>query len=740
MNSSVNKVLLALLLALREPEVSLTNDERSLLQDIGRQLQLLTDSDDWEFIEEQLTAIIQMNSVLNRFFQYNKVKLDALNSQIPQEFLPSLDELEQGIFGESKEVKTFDGGFKGNVQSDLLIRLTGTIFNTDQPDKTVKQQTFIQNIDEFTKNHRFLNTYFAYSDDAGEGLRHLITVPSSEPLIHGQTYFLLIDISPERKGIQTEPIPFPDQALAQVWNDSESLPLDLVVASKDFNIDATVKKLILPRSGASDIVQFTVKPNLFEGRGYIQVDLLYRGYLLQSKQLAVLIIPVAGAEIPESLRPPQTASITFTTIDLLTHEKLALLPERFLTVDVQVDTRDGSTDLRFLDRTQGNQELVSYNTNLQSGLGSAIARVRQKLHSMASTKEGYKSKTQGDMKLLNTWLPQLADAGRYLYRSLLPENKGRTLGEDNGEKLRAALKPDSVIQVNPINPIVGLGKATIPWALLYERKVMTSKEVHVCEEFLNHDIDCTGCPFKDNYKVVCPHAFWGYRYAIEQIPAWTSGELSQTPSLVWQIANNQPLYINFNVREQFRFWQNHLSKIKQLGSVEMLIAKEINDLEMIWANHSSDLDIVYFYCHGGIDEIEQLPYLQLSDDKIYSNFLEACEVNWQHRPLVLLNGCATADYSPESYISLIDDFRSAGASGVIGTECPVPELFAEFYAITLLKRVFRGEPLGQAMLTVRREMLQQNLNPLGLVYSLYAPYEIALARTLAQPPVDIAHH
>lgn len=731
MNSSVNKVLLALLLALREPEVSLSNDERSLLQDIGQQLQLLTDSDDWEFIEEQLTAIIQTNSVLNRFFQSNKVKLDALNRQIPQEFLPSLDELEQHIFGESKEVKTFDGGFKGNVQSELLISLTGTIFNTDKPDQTVKQQTFIQNIDEFTKNYRFFNTYFANPDDACEGLRHLITVPPSEPLIHGQTYLLLVDISPERKGIESEPTPFPDQALAQVWNDSESLPLDLVVASKDFNIDTTVKKLTLPRSGASDSVQFTVKPNLFEGRGYIQVDLLYRGYLLQSKQLAVLIIPVAGAEIPESLRPPQTATITFTTTDLLTHDKLALLPERFLTVDVQVDTRDGSTDLRFLDRTQGNQELVSYSTNLQSGLGSAIARVRQKLHSMAATKEGYQFKTQGDMELLNTWLPQLADAGRYLYRSLLPENKGRTLGEDNGEKLRAALKPDSVIQVNPINPILGLGKSTIPWALLYERKVMTSKEVHVCEEFLHHDIDCTDCPFKDNYKVVCPHAFWGYRYAIEQLPAWTSGELSQTPSLVWQIANNQPLNINFNVWRDFRFWKNHLPKIEQLGYVKMLVAEEIMELENIWATYSSDLDIVYFYCHGGIDAIENLPYLQLSDDKISSNFLEACEVNWQHRPLVLLNGCATGDYGPESYISLIDDFRSAGASGVIGTECPVPELFAELYAITLLKRVFRGEPLGQAMLTVRREMLQQNLNPLGLVYSLYAPYEIALARAIA---------
>ncbi|MBD2341635.1 CHAT domain-containing protein [Calothrix sp. FACHB-156] len=725
MNSSITKTLLALLLTLRELTVPLSADEQELLQNIGQQLDL--DPDDWDFINQELIAMIGANSALNHIYQDNKVKLDALDGRIPREFLPSLADLHKQLFGETKEIITFDGQPRGEPtnQANPVISLTSSILLTENQDSTVKQLPFIQEISDYVENFRFFNTFFANLDTRS-------TVPPSEPLIHGQTYLLFIDISPERKGIDNEQLPFPDQALTQVWNDSQSLAVDVVVASKDFHIDATVKKLTLPRSGESDIVQFTIKPNLFEGRGDIQVDLLHRGYLLQSKQLTVLVIPAAGAEIPESLRPPQTAKITFTTTDLLTHDKLALLPERFLTVDVQVDPRDGSTDLRFLDRTQGNQELVCYSTNLQSGLGKAIVRVRQKLHSMAATKEGYQFKTQGDMTLLNAWLPQLADAGRYLYRLLIPENKSLTLGDDEGEKLRAALKPDSVIQVNPINPILGLGKATIPWGLLYERKIMPPvKQLHVCEEFSHRDVDCTGCPLKDNYKVVCPHAFWGYRYAIEQLPAWTSNEGLQTPSLVWQIANNQPLYINFNVWRYFRFWQNHLPKIEQLGSVKMLIAEEIIELENIWTSYSSHLDIVYFYCHGGIDEIENLPYLQLSDDKIYSNFIEACGVNWQHRPLVLLNGCATGDYSPESYISLIDDFRAAGASGVIGTECPVPELFAELYAFTLLKRVFRGEPLGKAMLAVRREMLQQNFNPLGLLYSLYAPYEIALARAIA---------
>lgn len=732
MNSSINKTLIALLLAIKELQTPLTRNEQAILQLVGEQLG--TRPDYWDNIEEQITALIEGNYSLYQIFQGKIRKFEALDSRIPREFLPNFAELKKELFAESKEIVTFDGSSNGenyNGQSPVydhrtkqIIDITSTILQTENQDQITKQLVFLEQISQYVKNYRYFNTYFTEPNNQ-------TIIPTTEPLIHGQTYLLCINISPEPQGIDTTP--FPDKTLTQVWNDQDTLVLDVMVTSKDFHINPTAKKLSLPRTGASDNLIFTVKPPISKigDRSYIQVELFYRGYLLQSKQIIVTITNIIDGDIPESLRPAQSSRVIFTTTDLLTNEQLTRLPERFLTIDVQVDMGDGSTDLRFLDRTQGNQELVSYETNLQSGLGNAIASVRQKLKNMASTKEGYQFKSQGDMTLLNTWLPQLADAGRYLYRSLLPENKNRTLGEDQGEKLQAALKPDSVIQINPINPILGLGKATIPWGLLYERKVMRCNQLRVCEQFIDHDIDCTNCPAKHDYKVVCPHGFWGDRYAIEQLPSWTNQESSYTPNLVWEINNSQPLNVNFNVWRDFRFWQNHLPKLEQAASVKLLIAEKLIELVNIWETHSADLDIVYFYCHGGVDEVEQLPYLQLSDDKIYSNFIEACELNWQHHPLVLLNGCTTGDYSPESYISLIDDFRVAGASGVIGTECPVPEMFAESYALALLTRVFRGEPLGKAMLAVRREMLRQNLNPLGLVYSLYAPYEIALAHAVA---------
>lgn len=717
MNHSINKTLIAVLLALKELQILLSKDEQEILQDIGQQLN--TDPDYWEFIKEEIIALIEGNNTLKQIFQAKIAKLDALDGRIPKEFLPDLADLKTELFGETKGITTFDGGIyssSGGItnesydRSSQVIDITSTILLGEKPDETAKQLVFLEQISEYVENYRYFNTYFAESSDR-------TIIPPSEPLIHGQTYFLCINISQKTQGIDITA--FPEKTLTQVWNDREILFLDVVVTSKDFDISATIKKLSLPRTGESNNVEFTVKPHKFDGRGYIQVELFYRGYLLQSKQLAVLIIPTVGVDIPESLRPPQSSRITFTTTDLLTNEQLALLPERVLTIDVELDQQDGSIDFRFLDRTEGNQELAFYDTVLQpAALGNAIAAIRQELN--LTSESEYRWSVEGSLELLNTWLPSLANAGRELYRQLLPANQ--TAGE---EKLQAALTPNTVIQVNPV-----LGKVTIPWSLLYERKIRRSKRSRVCDRFTQHDLDCTGCPHKTELRVVCPHAFWGYRYSIEQLPCWTSNKHNSPVALVRQIKNDSQLQLSFNVYRDFLLWREHLSKLQAAGSVNILTAEEMLELESIWDEYGKVLDLVYFYCHGGIEEIAKRPYLEISDDRIYSNFLECYESNWSHHPLVFLNGCATGDYSPESYISLIDDFLNAGASGVIGTECPVSEILAEYYATEVFQRLFAGEVMGKAMLAVRRQLLQKHYNPLGLVYCLYSAHEIALSRSV----------
>ena len=560
-------------------------------------------------------------------------------------------------------------------------------------------------------------------------------IPPDQPLVKDQPYTLYVDISPERKGLGEDDVAFPDHVLAECWQVQERLPLTVWVASHDVDIESPVQILYLPRQGPSEGIRFTIRPRCSDERAFIQVELFYQGHLLQSKRIEVYIVSTPGIEVPASIRPIQTARTTFTTTSQLDPRHFTQFPERVFTIDVERDVRDNSIDFRFLDRTRSDGELAYYNTPLQpEALTRALSGVRSQLKLAVTGEErdgqrieGYVRGSDGDETLLNTWLPYLAKAGRYLYRALLPETRGTPPEQDQGERLRAALQPGVIIQVNPV-----LGVVTIPWALLYERELKSvAGRTHVCDRFINCDPGCTDCPYTQDAYVVCPYAFWGYRYIIEQLPCWMSNELPQFPSLVRKIANSKPLYLNLNVWRDFPLWRDHRSKIEAAGQIQILVAEEIAELETVWEQHSSDLDLVYFYSHGGRDEVLGQPYLELSDGPIDSNFLDASSLNWSHAPLVLLNGCATGDYGPESYVSLIEDFRAAGASGVIGTECPIYEDFAEAYVAKLLPCLFRGERLGQAMLNVRLDFLKEKKNPLGLVYTLYAANEVALAQPVA---------
>ncbi len=557
-----------------------------------------------------------------------------------------------------------------------------------------------------------------------------VPLPFEESLIYDRTYTLYVDISPDPTGLAhfdlTAPVAFPDRALTDLWVEAEALPLVVWAASHDFEIRPSVQRLSLPQIGPSEAVTFAVRPLLREGRGHIQVELFFRGQLLQSQRLEAEIVPHAGASSALSPRSPQSGAITFTTMAQLDPAVLHELPPRRLTIDVARDPRDGSLDLRFLDRTGGEErKLAFFDNHLRpEALAQAVQSVRAQLLAAVTGEQGqqgYAWVLEGDEALLTDWLARWAMVGHTLYRALL----GRSGGNGGQERLHAALLPDDVIQVNPV-----VGMATLPWALLYERPVrLVPGRTRVCPDFAGCEGAEEGCSVASSPDDICPYAFWGYRYAIEQLPCWVTGEFPTLPTAVRRIENGAPLAVSFNVWRNFSLWREHLTRLRAAGNVELLVAEELNQLLDIWESRGADLGLIYFYSHGGSDTLRG-PYLQVSDAFVDANLLEASGLEWRAAPLVFLNGCATGDYGPESFVSLIADFRAAGASGVVGTECPVPELFAEAYAARLLPRFFAGEALGGAMLAVRRELLREAKNPLGLLYTLYAAHEVALVRAV----------
>ncbi len=623
----------------------------------------------------------------------------------------------------SKETKL------GSQEYDVWRKKGDAIFNKYDEPKEAHELHWPSEFQSIAKKKlansktRYLNAFFADKDGS-------ITITPNRPLVYGQKYMLCVEICPERRGLGEDDQPFPDNILSsEVWKDRSSLPLLVCASSRDFEIEPRKKGLDLPREGATSTLKFSVRSIISQGYGSIMVEIFLRGYLLQSKRVEALIISTPASEATASFRPYQNAKTTFLASEQMVFQDLSLLPERLLTINVECNPHDGSVDFRFLDRTGGERNIAFFDTRLQPmSFDQAISAIRHQLKLMVTGKEsckGYRWGIQGDMSLLNAWLPQLANVGHSFYRALLPEGKP-SWNEDQGKGMREALKPGTTIQVNPV-----LGMQTIPWAMLYEREVKYVPETKVCDQFRNCSPECTDCPYTKDPLLICPYSFWGYRYAIEQLPCWVNESMPNPPALIMKIKNNLPIYINLNVWRDFALWKEHISNLEALGQVKLHVAEVRHEMEKIWKSKGSALDLVYFYCHGGEDEVHG-PYLEISDCRIDSNFLEASHLDWQHNPLVFLNGCATGDYGPKSYISLIDDFRKGGACGVVGTECPVTENFARAYADALFPKFFCGQPLGQAMLNVRLELLKEKLNPLGLVYTLYAYNNISLATPVAQ--------
>jgi hypothetical protein len=145
------------------------------------------------------------------------------------------------------------------------------------------------------------------------------------------------------------------------------------------------------------------------------------------------------------------------------------------------------------------------------------------------------------------------------------------------------------------------------------------------------------------------------------------------------------------------------------------------------------LDFVYFYCHargGQADPSVDPPYLEFeppggSPGVIKPEHLE--DKAWSHRPLVFLNACGSLGYSPDALSPFLKTLvEGREASGVLGTEVPVAEILAGQVACAFMTKFLKeGKQAGQALLEVRQALLAK-FNPLGLVYTLFAPAELVV--------------
>ena len=562
---------------------------------------------------------------------------------------------------------------------------------------------------------RYLNAGF-YLGDA--------PVPESEPLwLVRTTYQLAVNLgAPWGPGRAEAGIP--EQLLAPLFEVGDAVELDVVARSQDLGVSPPAQKIRLPKKGDSATVFFAIELTR-EGRQSISVDLLYQGHLLQSRRIEVTVAAAPGLPTQSGPIKEQEGYLTFTRTAELGAKPLTALKEspRQLTIVAERDPQSASIGLRFYDQSRA--QLAYQDSRLsEASLTKVLEALRSQLARVMTT---YAGPGRGTPQELGRSLGALADLGRRFYRALLPGLAAPAEADSHAEDtqaLRTALVAGGVVQVAPLS-----AQLSVPWELLYERPIETYREerIRLCTDFAKHGPDPADCPNQGNPQVVCPYGFWGYRYIIEQLPCRVDRSAEVWTTLPLQIDNQAPLHLLAVINSRLGRAAAHVEALRALPGLSLQQVDNLLALQSELAAPQQVAEVVYFYTHGGCDEFGS-PYLELAPgSRLQPNDLDAWQVRLPQKPLVVLNACDSANYSPERFDDLIQLLYNCGAAGVLGTQCEVRELLAGDFMVRFLGDFLRQVPAGQALLQARTALLREN-DPRGLAYSLFAAADVKLGR------------
>jgi len=300
---------------------------------------------------------------------------------------------------------------------------------------------------------------------------------------------------------------------------------------------------------------------------------------------------------------------------------------------------------------------------------------------------------------------------------------------------------DKTIQVSRVQG----ASFVFPWALVYDIPLSTnSGENKLCqlletwEQRLNTTDDLpTACPYAETHStnVICPYGFWGLRHIIEQPPSSYNNELP----ISIRVNKRPEIVTSISLELDRDLTGRHLQTISNLlRGFAVATADSRKDVGATFSRQN--LEIVYFYCHGKRElrpgGAAPIPYLEIGDkeqikpaDITTWYFAESTAAHhWETTPLVFINGCHTAELSPELLVNFVDVFSSAKAGGVIGTEISVDQPIASEAAERFLFHFGNQQPVGEALRRVRLGFLKKG-NLMGLAYTAYCSSDLHISNT-----------
>jgi hypothetical protein len=370
-----------------------------------------------------------------------------------------------------------------------------------------------------------------------------------------------------------------------------------------------------------------------------------------------------------------------------------------------------------------------------SQLATEISGARKVLFQISSS-ETLGKEIQGDRLEFSDHLSALAKEGTKLWSLIFRRGEGQEITTVGEWLEKNPLPVGSKIQVTMA---AGATAFVFAWNLLYDGK-----------------------------KPYSGKGFWGIRYVIEQrvlhpfplAPMATKARPIEIGAMYWRFA-------------QTLDQQKYLLELLALAKgATLTLGVPIDDaksaLRCLAAGSS---DILYFFTHGytalpngetfGVtvrdflelyrklpegsltqqawqydaERIEQKlftsdgSWIELSSGRLQLEDLYIEVARLPLSPFVILNMCDSAQVTPMLSKSFIDFFLTRRARAIVGTECSIRPVYADFAGRALIHSLLAGEPIGYALRKIRVQTYRQR-NLLGLAYTLYGSADSALEPSL----------
>ena len=291
----------------------------------------------------------------------------------------------------------------------------------------------------------------------------------------------------------------------------------------------------------------------------------------------------------------------------------------------------------------------------------------------------------------------------------------------------------------------------VPWSLVYDLPMPADPrtDYDLCPSVARFGPGGAGepvpahCPEPVHQgNVLCPFGFWGLAGIVEQPVS--------TAAIVWHVTGDplpHTLTAAVDPNLDRLLTKQHivdLTAALEPGAVDTHLVRSARQLAELMAEQTTDIH--YLYCHGGYREFlatRPQPVLCFGD-----SVLDPLDVaNWRRdqglwprphwpsrKPLVVMNGCHTAEMTTATLANFVDAFTNrAGAAGVVGTEISIEQGMAGAAMSRFCQLLVSGASVGAALRTLRWEMLGRG-NVMGLAYTLYCVAALRL-----RPSVPAQH-